>query len=54
MVALGVIDGTRGVFTVPASLNLTRYSEVDVSREPFDGDPAHSTVSLARGPVPTS
>jgi anti-sigma-K factor RskA len=52
MVALGVIDGTKGTFTVPPSLNLSKYNQVDVSREPFDGDPAHSTVSLARGPVP--
>jgi hypothetical protein len=52
MVALGVLDGTKGSFTVPPSLNLSRYSQIDVSREPFDGDPAHSTVSLARGPVP--
>jgi hypothetical protein len=54
MVALGVVDGTKGTFTVPPSLNLSRYSQIDISREPFDGDPAHSTVSLARGPVPTS
>ena len=52
MVALGVLDGAKGTFTVPPSLNLSRYSQIDVSREPFDGDPAHSTVSLARGPVP--
>jgi hypothetical protein len=52
MVALGVFDGAQGTFTVPPSLNLSKYNQVDVSREPFDGDPAHSTVSLARGPVP--
>ncbi|HSS68819.1 MAG TPA: anti-sigma factor [Nocardioidaceae bacterium] len=52
MVALGVLDGSKGTFAVPPSLNLSHYSQVDVSREPFDGDPAHSTVSLARGPVP--
>jgi hypothetical protein len=52
MVALGVIDGTKGTFTVPPSLNLSKFNRVDVSREPFDGDPAHSTASLARGPVP--
>jgi hypothetical protein len=54
LVPLGVIDGTEGTFTVPPSLNLEKYSQVDVSREPFDGDPAHSGLSLARGPVPTS
>jgi hypothetical protein len=52
LVALGVFDGAHGTFTVPPSLNLSKYTEVDVSREPFDGNPAHSTVSLARGPVP--
>ena len=52
MVALGVIDGAKGTFTVPQALNLSKFDQVDVSREPFDGDPAHSTVSLARGPVP--
>jgi hypothetical protein len=52
MIALGVFDGAHGTFTVPPSLNLSKYNQVDVSREPFDGDPAHSTVSLARGPLP--
>jgi hypothetical protein len=52
MVALGVIDGAKGTFTVPPALNLSKFNQVDVSREPFDGDPAHSAVSLARGPVP--
>jgi hypothetical protein len=52
MVALGVLDGTTGTFTVPPTLRLSRYDKVDVSRERFDGDPTHSNVSLARGPVP--
>jgi len=52
MVALGVLDGKRGTFIVPAVLNLTKYAVVDVSREQFDGDPAHAPLSLARGPVP--
>jgi hypothetical protein len=52
MVALGVLDGDKGTFNVPPSLNLSHYSQVDISREPFDGEPAHSSVSLARGPVP--
>jgi hypothetical protein len=53
MVALGVLDGDQGSFAVPQGLDLQKYSQVDVSREPFDGDPAHSAVSLARGPVPS-
>jgi hypothetical protein len=53
MVSLGVLDGTTGTFAVPSRLDLTNYNQVDVSLEPFDGDPAHSKDSLARGPVPT-
>jgi hypothetical protein len=52
MVSLGVLDGDRGSYAVPSGLDLSAYDQVDVSREPFDGDPAHSTVSLARGQVP--
>ena len=52
MVSLGVLDGDRGSYAVPPGLDLAAYDQVDVSREPFDGDPAHSKVSLARGQVP--
>jgi hypothetical protein len=52
MVALGVLDGDRGSYAVPSGLDLAAYDQVDVSREPYDGDPAHSKVSLARGQVP--
>jgi hypothetical protein len=54
LVALGILDGTSGTFSVPPALNLSKYDQVEVSREPFDGDPAHSTTTLARGPVPVS
>jgi hypothetical protein len=52
LVALGVFDGVRGTFAVPPALNLSKYDQVEVSREPFDGDPTHSPATLARGPVP--
>ncbi len=52
MVALGVLDGDHGSYAVPAGLDLAAYNQVDVSREPFDGDPAHSKTSVARGQVP--
>jgi len=52
MVSLGVLDGDQGSWAVPADLDLSAYNEVDVSREPYDGDPAHSTDSLARGRLP--
>jgi len=51
LVSLGVLDGTEGTFDVPAGLDTTRYSLVDVSQEPLDGNPAHSSDSIVRGPL---
>jgi hypothetical protein len=48
-VALGVLESGSGRFPVPAGVDLAAYGTVDVSREPLDGDPAHSTDSVARG-----
>jgi anti-sigma-K factor RskA len=41
-------------FPLPPSLDLTRYSVVDVSAEPNDGNAAHSGHSLLRGSVLTT
>jgi hypothetical protein len=49
MVALGVLDGERGSYEVPSGLDMAAYDQVDVSREPYDGNPAHAKQSLARG-----
>jgi hypothetical protein len=50
LVSLGALDGSgRGSFRVPTGLDLKRYPIVDVSLEPFDGNPAHSTDSIVRG-----
>lgn len=49
LVSVGVLVGTSGSFDLPAGLDLDGYAIVDVSDEPFDGDPAHSGVSLVRG-----
>lgn len=49
LVSLGVLDGEPGVFALPAGLDLADYPIVDVSNEPFDGNPAHSSDSIARG-----
>ena len=50
LVALGVlgVDG-RGAFVVPAGLDLTQYTAVDVSLQPMNGSPLHSSVSAVRG-----
>jgi Anti-sigma-K factor rskA len=51
LVSLGLLSGTSGTFSIPADLDLSRFSVVDVSDEPDDGDPAHSGVSIVRGPL---
>lgn len=50
LVALGVlgVDG-RGAYVVPAGLDLSQYTAVDVSLQPFNGSPLHSSVSAVRG-----
>jgi anti-sigma-K factor RskA len=52
MVALGVLEGTSGTFAVPDGVSLQAYPLVDISLEPYDGDPAHSATSVARGLFP--
>ena len=49
LVSLGVVRGAVGSFTVPDGLDLSLYDVVDVSAEPFDGNPAHSGDSILRG-----
>jgi hypothetical protein len=49
MLGLGVLGPSGGTVTVPADADLTRFTTVDISREPVDGDPAHSADSIARG-----
>ncbi len=49
LVSLGVLQGSEGRFTVPEGLDLSDFAVVDVSEEPFDGDPAHSGDSIVRG-----
>lgn len=49
LVSLGLLDGAEGRFLVPAGIDLAEYPVVDVSREPADGDPAHSGDSIVRG-----
>ncbi|MET1066134.1 MAG: anti-sigma factor [Arthrobacter sp.] len=49
LVSLGVMNSEAGTFQVPAGLDLAEYPIVDVSDEPVDGNPAHSSVSIVRG-----
>ena len=54
LVALGVLGtGGHGDYVVPAGLDLTLYSAVDVSLQPMNGSPAHSSTSAVRGSIAT-
>jgi anti-sigma-K factor RskA len=48
MVSLGPVEGER-LYQIPAAVDVDVFSVVDISREPADGDPAHSTDSILRG-----
>ena len=53
MVGLGALTDESGRFPVPDGLDLSQYRVVDVSLEPFDGDPVHSRDSVVRGELAT-
>ena len=48
LVSLGPV-GNRARAAVPAAIDIARFSVVDISREPPDGNPVHSTDSVLRG-----
>jgi len=49
LVSLGVVNGDRATLAIPEGVDLARYDLVDISSEPYDGDPAHSGDSIVRG-----
>ncbi|WP_127125343.1 anti-sigma factor [Georgenia sp. SYP-B2076] len=49
LVSVGVLAGSEGRFVLPAGLDLAQFPVVDVSDEPYDGNPAHSGDSIVRG-----
>ena len=49
MVPLGIARSGTSTFELPADLDLGKFTIIDVSEEPLDGDPQHSAVSVARG-----
>jgi len=48
LLSLGLTDG-RSRLPVPDAVDTSRFSVVDVSIEPTDGDPGHSSNSVVRG-----
>ncbi|MFT4469412.1 anti-sigma factor [Arthrobacter sulfonylureivorans] len=53
LVSLGVLDSDSGRFPIPQGLDLSKFPIVDVSDEPLDGNPEHSSVSIVRGSLGT-
>jgi hypothetical protein len=53
MIGLGALADDAGRFPIPDGLDLSQYTVVDVSLEPFDGDPVHSRDSVVRGELST-
>jgi anti-sigma-K factor RskA len=50
MLPLGILDADhQGSFALPPGLDLSEFPVVDVSLEPYDGDPTHSSDSVSRG-----
>ncbi len=53
MIALGTLGpGESATLPLPAGISLADYPVVDISVEPYDGDPKHSTDSVVRGTLP--
>ena len=54
LVSLGsfrVPESGKAQLDVPVPVDPAQFRYLDVSREPADGDPSHSTVSILRGPT---
>jgi len=49
LLAVGTMAGDQLHVPLPADVDLARFAIVDVSREPLDGDPDHSSDSVLRG-----
>lgn len=51
LISLGPVTETTTTVQVPEGIDFDQYPIVDVSHEHFDGDPTHSGVTLAAGPM---
>lgn len=49
MQTVGILTSADGEWSVPVNVDLEKFPVIDVSDEPFDGNPAHSGESIARG-----
>ncbi|WP_422116456.1 anti-sigma factor domain-containing protein [Brachybacterium sp. UNK5269] len=51
LISLGTVSAETTTLPVPAGVDLEQFPIVDVSQEHFDGDPSHSGVTVAAGPM---
>lgn len=49
MINVGILNADTHEYVLPNGVDITRFPIVDVSVEPFDGDPTHSGDSIWRG-----
>lgn len=49
LVSLGTASGPTATLPIPDGIDLSTYDLVDVSAEPYDGNPTHSGDSIVRG-----
>ncbi|SFR99359.1 Anti-sigma-K factor rskA [Agrococcus baldri] len=49
MINVGILDAGTQEYVLPEGVDIGRFPIVDVSVEPFDGDPTHSGESIWRG-----
>lgn len=51
MIAMGTVPpgNAEVILPVPPGVDLRRFNTIDISDEPFDGNPDHSAVSVLRG-----
>lgn len=49
MINVGILDAGTHEYVLPAGVDISRFPIVDISVEPFDGDPTHSGESIWRG-----
>ncbi len=53
MISLGDLNAEHtGSFAMPPGVDLRNYSRIDVSLQAFNGNPAHSSISVVRGSMP--
>ena len=53
MISLGELNADHsGTFTIPPGTNLSNYSRIDVSLQPFNGITVHAKTSVVRGSLP--